>query len=130
VSMAVIVVTMPPMIIIVAMLMMIAVPVVVVRHVAVDIPIVAHKVDWTAASIVSGTVVSPVLGLPRGDTQVDRWDADVMRRWQNHHRLGINELGRWSVSDGDLAVKARFANVDRHADLRARGDRHRQQEGG
>ena len=44
------------------------------RDVFVVVPIIAHEVDRSAAGMVLGTMLAPVLLVPRRDVQVDRLD--------------------------------------------------------
>ncbi len=42
------------------------------RYVFVVVPVIAHEVDRSAAGMVLGTMLVPVLLVPRRDVQVDR----------------------------------------------------------
>jgi hypothetical protein len=82
------VVIMSTILIMLAILMVLAMPLTVVRRIPVEIPVVPHEIDRTAASILSDTAVAPVLGLTEWQAQVNARDTNVPRCGHNYQRLG------------------------------------------
>jgi hypothetical protein len=83
------------------------------RDVFVVIPIVAHEVDRSPASVVFRTVLAPVLLVTRRHMQVDRLYRNVLRRPHNYDRLRVDDRRPRNVANVNLSVKAGLAYCDR-----------------
>jgi len=89
------------------------------RRVHIVVPIVPDEINRTAASIVLGTVFSPMLGVARRYPQVKRFDDPVPRRTNDNHGLGVNHRGTLHIADIDLAVETRLSDADRYTNIRS-----------
>ena len=83
------------------------------RNIHVVIPLVSHKIDRPATSIVFVTMFTPMFFMTRRYVQID-WSI------RNGHvtddyRLRVDDLRSREVSDVDLSIKAWLADTDRHA---------------
>lgn len=95
------------------------------RGVFAVVPVVSHKINRFATGVVFAAVLAPVLDMPRGNTQIDRWAAggDPL----NVTRALVDEL-RWrETADVESAVEAGLTNAYRYSDV---GREYRRAEGG
>lgn len=82
-------------------------------HILTLIPVIAHKEHPLATGVIRMAVLTPVLGVPRWYTQVNR--RAIIRYAFNYHRACVNHLRRGCVTNIDTPVKARLPNRNRHA---------------
>jgi hypothetical protein len=85
----------------------------VLRHIDILVPFVAHEIDGVAAGIISVAVTAPVLRMAGRDSQVDRLSNDNGRR-PNHDGSRVDDFRLGKASDVYAAVKARLADADGH----------------
>ena len=79
------------------------------------VPVVPHKVDGSAASMVLGAMFAPVFLMSRWDVQVDRLGRNILRRSLNHHGLRIDNRRPRDISNINLSVEARLPDADGYA---------------
>lgn len=79
------------------------------------VPVVLHKIDAFAASVVLVTIPAPMPGVILRNAQVDR--RALHHYVLDHSRLRIDDSRRRRIADVETAVKAGFAYVDRDADI-------------
>jgi hypothetical protein len=88
-----------------------AMPFLIKRNVIALVPVVPHKVDPLAASVVAVAMLAPVLAVPRGNAQID-WFALYHDHPLDDSRLRINHPWRriGVVANVDAAIEARLAD--------------------
>lgn len=87
------------------------------RHIDILVPLLAHEVDRLAAGIIFAAVLFPILGMTGRYVQIDRFLDDMNRRRPDHDGLSINHLRPRCVPDVKAAVKARLADAYGHPDI-------------
>jgi hypothetical protein len=104
------------MILVVAMIVrgIVTIPVLalVARDVLVVVPIIPHKVDWSAACVVLRTMIPPVLFVSGRDMQVDRLGRNILGRLHCDDGLRIDDQWGWQISNVDLAVETDLSDSD------------------
>jgi hypothetical protein len=86
------------------------------RHIDILVPPVAHEIDGSAAGIISVAVSVPAFRMAGGNPQVDRLSNDNVRR-PNHDRPRVYDFRLRKASDVDAAIKTRLADTDGHAHI-------------
>jgi hypothetical protein len=81
------------------------------RHIDIVVPFVAHEIDRSSASIMFLTVLAPVFLMTRRYVQINRL-YDIAWRGSNHDGFWVNEFRLRSVSNVNAPIKARLAGTD------------------
>ena len=89
----------------------------VLRHIDIVVPPITHEIDGLAASIVFAAVLFPVFLMAWRYVQVDWLGNTTATSLPNYYRLCVNELWLRKVPNVNVAIKARLADADRHADI-------------
>jgi hypothetical protein len=95
----------------------------VLRHIDILVPPVAHEVDGVAAGIISVAVPAPVFRMTGRHSHVDR-PCNNHGRGPNHDRSRVYDFRLRKASYVDAAIKTGLADTDGHAHigtLRRRG---------
>jgi hypothetical protein len=87
------------------------------RDIDVVVPVVAHKVDRAAASIIFSAVLAPFFFMSGGHMQVHRFLYNVMRCRLNHNGPWKYESWLRKIPDIEAAIKTRLANTDRNTNI-------------
>jgi hypothetical protein len=88
----------------------------VLRHIDIIVPLIAHEIDGVTAGIVSITVSAPVFRMAGRDSQVDRLSNDNGRR-PNHDGSCIYDFRLRKASDVYAAIEAWLADADGHTHI-------------
>lgn len=103
----------------IAVFMMVAVTLVlgtIAGRIDVVVPTVLHEVDLLAASVVLTAVLGPFFHMAGRYAQINR-PSDMARRLLNDDRFSIDHGRLGKTANVNPAVKARLADIDRHADI-------------
>lgn len=101
--------------------MFVAVPVpmtsLILGHVNVIVPSIAHEIDGAATGIILGAVLAPVFLMTGRYVQVDRLIDNPGRSCMNHDGSCVDHFRLRIISDVNAAIKAGLADTDRHPDV-------------
>jgi hypothetical protein len=89
----------------------------VLRHIDIFVPPVAHEIDRSAAGIIAVAVSAPVFRMTGRHAHVDRLIDNAGWHGPDHDGSRVNELRLRIVSDVDAAIKAGLADTDGHTDI-------------
>lgn len=112
---------MPMLAIVVFLAMLFAMPLAMARlvlgHIHLIVPAVAHEIDRPAAGIIFGAVLIPVFLVPGRDMKVDWLINNSDRRGLNHDGFCVYDFRPGIVPNVDVAIKARLADTDGDTDI-------------
>lgn len=86
-------------------------------HVNVIVPSIAHEIDGAATGIILGAVLAPVFLMTGRYVQVDRLIDNPGRNCMNHDGFCVDNFRLRIISDVNAAIKAGLADTDRHRDI-------------
>jgi len=86
-------------------------------HIYVIVPSIAHEIDGAATGIILGAVLAPVFLMAGRYVQVDRLIDNPCRSCMNHDGFCVNEFRLRIISDVNAAIKAGLTDTDRHPDI-------------
>src|SRR5882724_1823891 len=105
---------------IVAVTVTMSVPFLIARHIHILVPVVTHEINRPAAGAVLAAMLGPVLGVAGRNAQVE-WrpmlDGDVL----DDHRVAVDHAWLRKITDVDLPIESRLADVDGYADVGGEG---------
>ena len=90
----------------------------IVRHIHVAIPTLPHEVDRPTARMIAAAMSSPVFPFGTRHIEIQRLHHNSWRRRLDNDCSRGHEHWARCVTDFDVAEEPRFANGDRHADIR------------
>ena len=93
-------------------------PLTILRHIHIVIPMILHEIYRTTACIVLATIIAPLLCMPRRNMQIDWLIGNAYRPYDDG--LRVNQHRTWEITDIDASVKAWLTNRNRDADIGCR----------
>lgn len=86
-------------------------------HINVIVPSIAHEIDGTATGIILGAVLAPVFLMTGRYVHVHRLIDNPGRSCMNHDGFCVDNFRLRIISDVNAAIKAGLADTDRHPDI-------------
>ena len=86
-------------------------------HIYVIVPSIAHEIDGAATGIILGAVLAPVFLMAGRYVHVDRLIDNPGRSCMNHDGFCVDNFRLRIISDVNAAIKAGLADTDRHPDI-------------
>jgi len=93
------------------------VPIMVMGHILLLVPVLAHKIHWPTAGVVLCTMLAPVLLMARRNVEIDRIRDDDLRRTLDYDGLRIDQC-RWrQLTQVNLAIETQTIDANGDADV-------------